>query len=1657
MTRHVPAHRNAQVRAWTALLLGVILSLTAVATPARAAATEGAVFVVTSTGDGSDANAGDGVCDDGAGSCTLRAAIDEANATTVGDTIRFGLGCPTVCVISPAWQLPDIAAPLVIDGYSAVGSAWGTNAVEDGLGSNAVLKIALDGASAGTGAVGLTVSGGKATIRGLVVSDFSGGGIVLNGTGANLSVVEGDFIGTDATGTQRLGNGSYHNNYGVTVLGAGGVTIGGQEPGQGNVISGNRNGIRLFGAEANNNKVLGNLIGTSAAGTGDLGNDLIGIRIDSGSANTIGRATGSGGRNVIAGNDFYGIAIVSGATGNVVQGNLIGTDVTGTVAIGNSTAGVLLSAGAVGTVIGGSGAGEGNVVSGNPTTGILVDARNGTPLTGTVIQGNRIGTTAAGTAALPNGVGVQIFGGTGADAAMGNLVGGEGSGEGNTIAYNRQEGVFVSGAMATGNPIRANSIHDNGLQGINDDSGGNVELAAPVLAGGGSVGGTACASCRIDVFSDTADEGRAYHGSVTADALGNWSYPGTVTGPNVTATATDATGNTSEFSAPSLVTPRCQPGTFSATGLEPCADAPAGSYVAGYGATSATPCAIGTFSALPHATACDPAPVNTYVDTTGATSATPCAAGTTTNGQTGQSACVPYVTQLTVDTATGAGKTTVSTSAGSLYELAPVSEGYLGSLNKPNGRTFPYGFFEWTIGDLTPGQTITVTLTLPGAVPAGSAEYWKVLNDSWTDATTLVGSDDGDNVLTLTITDGGSFDADGAADGVITDPGGPGWTVTVPTWDLTVVKAGSGTGTVTSQPAGIDCGSVCAGTYQDRTTVTLTATPAADSSFAGWSGDADCADGQVTMSAATTCRADFRLIPTWDLTVVRTGSGMGTVTSQPVGIDCGSDCSEIYPDKTVVALTATPAADSRFVAFGGDADCADGTVTMDLAVACTATFDLVTRNVGAATGNGSIQVTTGTGSLDALSAVAEGTLPTTGKPSGVSFPYGFVSWTVSGLHPGDSATVTLTFPGPIAVGAQYWKVVGGRWVDATSLIGDDDGDSTLTLNITDGGPGDADGVANGTIVDPGAPGIVSTIPMRLLTITKTGNGSGTVTSRPAGIDCGAVCAASFPNGSIVTLTATPAAGSYFNGWAGPSACASGEVTMSAALTCQANFRLVPMRLLTVTKTGNGSGSVTSEPAGIDCGADCSESYPNSTIVTLTATPAADSIFINWGGGVRLRQRRGQDAGALTCQANFRLIPMRLLTITKTGNGSGTVTSRPAGIDCGAVCAASFPNGSIVTLTATPAAGSYFNDWAGRVRLRQRRGHDVGRADLPGQLPAHPDAPAHDHQDRERERHRHEPAGGHRLRRGLRRVVPQRVDRDPDRHAGGGLLLQRLGRPVRLRQRRGHDVGRADLPGQLPAHPDAPAHDHQDRERERHRHEPAGGHRLRRGLRRVVPQRVDRDPDRHAGGGLLLQRLGRPVRLRQRRGHDVGRADLPGQLPAHPDAPAHDHQDRERERHRHEPAGGHRLRRGLRRVVPQRVDRDPDRHAGGGLLLQRLGRPVRLRQRRGHDVGRADLPGQLPAHPDAPAHDHQDRERERHRHEPAGGHRLRRGLRRVVPQRVDRDPDRHAGGGLLLQRLGRPVRLRQRRGHDVGRADLPGQLPAHPDAMTDGSQATGGSQ
>ena len=545
-------------------------------------------FTVNSTDD-----ADDGTCD--ATHCSLREAINAANANPGADIIVFGISGAGPHTIQPTSALPTVTDPVVIDGYTQSGASPNTNG--PGLGSNAVLKIELDGSIAGVLKNGLHITAGSSTVRGLVINRFGENGIELETGSGNL--IEGNFIGTDVTGTVALGN----SVFGVAVVnGASNNTIGGTTPGARNVISSNgQPGVTIQGVTSTGNLVQGNFIGTDVTGAVALGGGG-GVFVVWSPNNTIGGTT-AGARNILSGNNGIGVLITGFgglfATGNLVQGNYIGTDVTGTSALRNSFDGVRISDQASNNVVGGTSPGAGNLISGNAGAGVNITQSDAGgmpssgPTTGNLVQGNFIGTDVTGTAALPHGDGGQgnLRGGvTIVDGASNNTIGGTVTGAGNIIAFNNSAFGFGGGGggggivveSGTGNTILSNSIFSNVGLGIdlvgdgvtaNDlgdgDTGANDLQNFPVLASvykgstiiEGTLNSTPSTTFTLEFFSNSAcdpsghGEGESLLGAtmVTTDGSGDASFLVTFsttlpTGTVITATATDPGNNTSEFS-----------------------------------------------------------------------------------------------------------------------------------------------------------------------------------------------------------------------------------------------------------------------------------------------------------------------------------------------------------------------------------------------------------------------------------------------------------------------------------------------------------------------------------------------------------------------------------------------------------------------------------------------------------------------------------------------------------------------------------------------------------------------------------------------------------------------------------------------------------------------------------------------------------------------------------------------------------------------------------------------------------------------------------------------------------------------------------------------------------------------------------------------------
>jgi hypothetical protein len=585
--------------------------------------------------------------DSGPGS--FRQALMESNSTAGTQTIGFNIPGAGVHTIVPVTQLPATTDSVIIDGYSQPGSRKNTSL----NGNNAILFIQISGTAINSSAnpSGLIIGGGNSIIRGLVINGFTSG-IAIGSLGAN--VIEGNFIGTNTAGDASFGN----RSAGITIGDSSNNKIGGSDPGSSNLISGNFHGIFAFAPNGvgSANVVQGNFIGTDASGMASLGNTAVGILLVGLNSTVIG---GNGGeRNLIAGNgtgidvqnstgnqirrnllgtDILGTAaipnggaiqffnvkttdvadnLISGnqtaiflsgkSSGNHIKDNLIGTDITGRLAIANEF-GVFLQD-ASDNMIGGLTVSERNVISGN-NFGISITQ----PSSGNRIQNNFIGTAIDGTSALGNqAIGVILWlDSSNAAQSNNNTIGATsiGSAGGNIIAHNGKGmlgfplrgGVHIGSGV--GNSVLSNLIFDNDLSGINlgepgvtpndtgdADTGPNNLQNFPIVNSAvrsnnntvvqGVLNSVPASSYSLQFFSSNGCHSSGHgdaenlvgHTTLMTDDAGNAAFTVPLSssvsiGQVISATATDSTGNTSEFSTcVTVASPPCNysisPSTF---------------------------------------------------------------------------------------------------------------------------------------------------------------------------------------------------------------------------------------------------------------------------------------------------------------------------------------------------------------------------------------------------------------------------------------------------------------------------------------------------------------------------------------------------------------------------------------------------------------------------------------------------------------------------------------------------------------------------------------------------------------------------------------------------------------------------------------------------------------------------------------------------------------------------------------------------------------------------------------------------------------------------------------------------------------------------------------------------------------------------------------
>jgi C1A family cysteine protease len=570
-------------------------------------------------------------------------------------------------------------------------------------------------------------------------------------------------------------------------------------------------------------------------------------------------------------------------------------------------------------------------------------------------------------------------------------------------------------------------------------------------------------------------------------------------------------------------------------------------------------------------------------------------------------------------------------------------------------------------------------------------------------------------------------------------------------YTLSVAKAGAGSGTITSYPDGINCGPTCAADYPTGTLVTLTATPTANSSFGGWSGDVctGTAPCTVTMNSVKNVTATFYMSGD-PLYVYKAGTGTGTITSYPTGINCGPTCMAYFTSGSQVTLTATPDLGSTFGGWAGvctgTGPCTVSMVTLLSTKSATATFfgpdymGCYTDNANRALPN---NLTSGYETIESCKA----------KSAAAGYAY-------AGLQ-------------------QYGQCWAGNTLGYDKVA-----DSECNTNCYANWSEICGGVWRNSIYQTGTHPSGYT-----LSVSKAGTGTGTVSSSPTGINCGGSCSANYASNTLVALTASPASGSTFAGWFGTCTGLGGcTVTMDAAKSVTATFngadymgcytddstvRALPYSLssggetiesckikaagagytyaglqqggqcwagntvgytkvndsdcnsactanpaemcggtlrnsiyqtgaqplnyaLSVVKAGTGTGLVISSPSGINCGTSCSATYSSGTQVTLTATPDSGTTFAGWSGpctGTATCTVTMDAARSVTATFNTAGI-LYPLSVSMSGTGTGRITSIPSGIDCGSTCTGKFASGAQVTLTATPDAGSTFVGWGG---------------------------------------------------------------------------------------------------------------------------------------------------------------------------------------------------------------------------------------------------------------------------------------------------------------------------------------------------------------------------
>ncbi len=1014
---------------------------------------------------------------------SLRYAIGQSNATPGTNTINFDIAASGVQSIAILTALPLITVPVTIDATTERGYA-GLPLVE------------LNGSGVGKGVDGLDISAGTTTVKGLAIDRFTGEGITLSVTGSDTisnnfigtnpagtaapngldgilvqagsnmntissnvisgnlangiflnglaggsattttsgNIISGNRIGVDVTGSLVIGNASY----GVNLAAAPTTTIGGTTASARNIISGNITGI-LVSAGSDSSIIEGNYVGTNLNGTRALGNSNTptatnasngsGIVIAGGATILIGGLTAGTG-NVISGQTTgSGIDVTAGVASSVtIQGNDIGTNAGGTAALGNSGSGIVVNGDATVT-IGGTVAGARNVISSNGLSGITIQSILGK----TTIQGNYIGTDITGTTSLGNsGAGVNVQGGVvsvgGIAAGAVNIIANNGSG---SPLY--RSGVFVQGGglgLQTPVPIQSNSIYNNQNLGIELFGGSNNNQVAPVLTSAVSMNTVSTMVGSLTALNGTYSlqffatptvnasgnaEGKTLIGTmnvtVTGGMPGGFGVPATpgvanftivlpsgfTPGSLVTATATDSLGNTSQFSGPVI-------GTGSGNGTMP-----------------------------------------------------------------------PQITVTSTPSTVFAGQNVTDTFT--ITDISPVANlGVAFSDTIPTGTAFFSGFTSTgaplvvtngvanaSIGTLTPGQSVTVTIvltTLGGAVPSftnvGSATSTTPTVAPGTDTasatTTVTPAADlsvavngpltptpvGQNIVyQVTVGDNGASDATGVT---LVD--------TLPA-NVTFVSASSSAGPAPTQSGGVvtaAIGNIPAGqvVVVTITVATIGATAPSITNTATVSGtifDPDPTNNTASVVSAVIASADLTISS-------ESASPASVIAGQPVTLTINVGNNGLSAATGVVVTDQLPAG-LKFLsgtAAGGAVTASGNTVTAPVGTLAAGAASAVTILVMAA-GSGTVSDSSTVSSpvIDPVPGNNSGSASVTINPqsdlsialSGPTGPFNtgnLLTYTAVVTNNGPSPATNALFTDPLFVGATFQSVAAGG-VSGTEING----------------------------------------------------------------------------------------------------------------------------------------------------------------------------------------------------------------------------------------------------------------------------------------------------------------------------------------------------------------------------------------------------------------------------------------------------------------------------------------------------------------------------------------------------------------------------------------------------------------------------------------------